>query len=315
MAEDEYRLDDLESDLYDLALKMHEIDILEKTIDRFWAEAAIQAIPLAGPVFWGLYNEIRAQNEATIISSDSELLGSLPDRCRRIVGIDHHQFKNAQAHFEAVGLDMVDLQGAPGNALSNIGNWYGAAAEAFEAYFEGYEPSQSRQAQLIAAQINGCASLTELVVQSKAAVQSLMENSLALADQMIDAYKNALKALQVTLVVTVVAIAAAGFGFAAAGGAAAVMSTAASGAGSLVSGTYGFYQTSAQLEAQNLAALSQSVSDVLGMTEEAVSVADDEIFNDLEAIRAEWNIHQFAIPAPPGSDEVSGDTLHHESAL
>jgi hypothetical protein len=322
MAE-EYTLESLESDLYDLALKMHEIDTLEQTIEQFWAAAAVQAIPFAGTVFWQLYTEIQAQNQASIISADSDRLGQIPNRCRRIVGIDHHQFEDAQQHFESVALDMVDFQGAPGNVLSNIGNWNGAAAEAFEEYFSGYEPAQARQAALLLAQINACASLTEIVKRAKEAVRALLDGAKKLADDMIAAYKESLKDLTVALVVGVVTIAAAGFGVAAAGigvaegaagGAAALTGAIGGSLGSLSSSVYTIEQVYVDLEARSGDGLIDSVSDILKVNEDSLATADDEIYADLELIRSEWSISQIAIPAPPGSDEVSGDSFHHESA-
>jgi hypothetical protein len=297
MTEAEYTLEALESDLYTLALKMNEIDTLERTIDQFWAAAAVQAIPFAGQVFWQLYSEIQAQNEAR--------------------DIDHHQFEGAQSHFEAIGFAMVDMYGAPGNILSNIGSWYGTAAEAFETYFTGYEPAQARQAALLAAEINACASLTALVVQSKAAVKKLMEETLGLADEMITAYKETLKALTVGLVAVVFTIVAAGFGIGAAAGATAALGAtgaATGGVGSLVSSVYGFEQAYKEIKGQDRESLLDSTSFTLGEIEGAIDTADQEIHDDLEKIRAEWSISQIAIPAPPGSDEISGDSFYHESA-
>jgi hypothetical protein len=317
MPEEEYTLDALESDLYTLALKMNEIANLEQAVDQFWTATAVQAIPFAGTAFWQLYSEIQAQNEARIISSDSELLGSIPDRCRRLVGINHHQFEEAQEYFESVAYGMADLEGAPGNVLANIGNWNGTAAEAFETYFTGYEPAQARQAALLAAEINACASLTALVVQAKAAVKDLFKVTIELADDMIATYKETLKALAVGLVAAVLTIVAAGFGFAAAAGATAVVASAGTGAGaagSLISSAYGFDQAYGQIEGKNREELLTSMSDTLARTEETVSIADQEIHDDIETIRAQWSIGQIAIPAPPGSDEISGDSFYHESA-
>lgn len=317
MTEEEYSLQALDSDLYTLALKMNEIDNLEQAVDQFWAAAAVQAIPFAGSAFWQLYSEIQARNEARVISADSDLLGSLPDRCRRIVGVDHHQFQEAQAYFESVAIGMVELQGAPGNVLSNISNWNGAAAEAFETYFTGYEKAQARQAALLAAEVNACISLTALVAQSKAAVKSLLESSIQLADEMIRKYEETLKALAVGLTAAALTVIAAGFGFAAATGATAALAATGTGAGavgSLISSAYGFEQAYAQIEGQNRESLLASISDTLSRTEETVSTADQEIHDDLETIRAQWSIGQIAIPAPPGSDEISGDSFYHESA-
>ncbi|GAA2126983.1 hypothetical protein [Glycomyces algeriensis] len=314
---EDYSLQALDSDLYTLALKMNEIDNLEQTVDQFWAAAAVQAIPIAGTAFWQLYSAIQAQNEARVISADSELLGSLPDRCRRIVGIDPLQFEGAKEHFESVAYGMVDLQGAPGNVLSNIGSWNGTAAEAFETYFTGYEPAQSRQAALLAAEINACISLTALVGDSKIAVKSLLESSIKLADEMIETYKETLKALTVGLVAAVVTIAAAGFAAVAATGATAALAVTGTGAGavgSLISSVYGFEQAYGQIEGKNREELLSSISDNLRRLEETVSTADQEIFDDLETICAQWNIGQIAIPAPPGGDEISGDSFYHESA-
>ncbi|MFC3493020.1 hypothetical protein [Glycomyces rhizosphaerae] len=316
MAE-EYTLEALERDLYTLALKMHEIDNLEQTVDQFWTAAAVQAIPIAGPAFWQLYTEIQAQNEASIISADSVLLGSLPNRCRRIVGIDQHQFIGAQERFEPVALDMADLYGAPGNILTNIGSWSGSAAEAFETYFTGYEPAQARQAALLAAEINACASLTSLVVQSKAAVKNLLEVTIGLADEMITKYKETLKALAVGLTAAVFTIVATGFGIGAAAGATAALAVtgaAAGGVGSLISSVYGFDQAYAEIKGQDRESLFDSISFTLGEIEGAIDTADQEIHDDLEKIRSEWSISQIAIPAPPGSDEISGDSFYHESA-
>lgn len=317
MSDEDYTLEALESDLYTLALKMNEIENLEQTVDQFWAAAAVQAIPVAGPVFWQLYSEIQAQNEASIISADSILLGSLPDRFRRIVGIDHHQFIGAQEHFEPVALGMVDLYGAPGNILTNIGSWNGNAAEAFETYFTGYEPAQARQAALLAAEINACASLTNLVVQSKAAVKNLLKVTIGLADEMITTYRETLKALEVGLVAAVFTIVATGFGIGAAAGATAALAAtgaAAGGVGSLISSVYGFEQAYAEIKGKDRESLLDSISFTLGEIEVAIDTADQEIHDDLEMIRAEWSISQIAIPAPPGSDEISGDSFYHESA-
>jgi hypothetical protein len=316
MAE-EYTLEALESDLYTLALKMNEIEKLEQAVEQFWTAAAVQAIPFTGAAFWQLYSEIQAQNDASIISADSELLGTVPDRCRRIVGIDHHQFEAAQEYFESIGFSMVDLHGAPGNILSNIGSWYGSTAEAFETYFTGYEPAQARQAALLAAQVNACASLTALVVQSKAAVKELLTQTLVLADEMISTYEKTMKALEAGLVAVVFTIVAAGFGFAAAAGATAAVAAAGTGVGavgSLISSAYGFEQAYKEIEGKDRESLLDSASKILVDIEDAVDTADQEIYGDLEMIRGEWNISQIAIPAPPGSDEVSGDSFYHESA-
>lgn len=316
MAE-EYTLEALESDLYDLALKMHEIEDLEQAVDQFWTATAVQAIPFAGTAFWQLYSEIQAQNEARIISADSDLLGTLPDRCRRIVGIDHHQFEAAQQYFESVALGMVELQGAPGNILSNIGNWYGSAAEAFETYFAEYQPAQARQAALVAAEINACASLTALVAQSKVAVKNLLVTTSALADEMIATYKKTLKALAVGVTGVALTIVAAGFGFAAAAGATAVVASVGTGvgaAGSLISSAYGFEQAYKDIEGNDRESLLEDASATLEDTEDSITIADQEISSDLEKIRTEWSISQIAIPTPPGSDEVSGDSFYHDSA-
>jgi hypothetical protein len=319
MAEEEYTLDILESDLYNLALKMNDIETLEQTVDQFWAAAAVNAIPVPGlgAAFWQLYSEIQAQNQARIISADSELLGSLPDRCRRIVGIDHHQFEVAQAVFEEVALGMVDLYGAPGNILTSIGSWNGTAAEAFETYFTGYEPAQARQAALLAAEINACASLTALVTQAKQAVKDLLAKTLVLADEMITKYKETLKALDVGLAAAVLTIVATGFGVGAATGATAGLAAtgaATGGAGSLVSSVYGFDQAYKNIEGQDRESLLDSASFMLGETETAIDTADQEIHDDLEKVRSEWSISQIAIPAPPGSDEISGESFYHDSA-
>lgn len=77
---------------------------------------------------------------------------------------------------------------------------------------------------------------------------------------------------------------------------------------------YGFEQAYEKTEGNNRESLLDSLLNTLSRTEEAVGTADQEIRDDLETIRAEWNTSQIAIPAPPGSDEVSGDSFCHESA-
>ncbi|RRR99372.1 hypothetical protein [Glycomyces terrestris] len=316
MAGNPYSLEQLDQDLYDLASKLHEMKALEQTIDEFWARVGVQAIPLVGTWFQLIYDEITSGQEGVIISSDAAVLEDLPDRCRRLVGIDSAPFHDAAALFESTAADMVGIEGAPGNILSNIGNWYGDAAEAFEEYFSAYSPAQARQAELFASTINACSSLEAAALQANAAVQSLMAEALKMADQMIAAYKDTQKALEVNLVIGILGIAAAGFGVvAAAGAAAAIAGAASSGAGSLVSSIYAFSQIDAQLEASDSNTLVSSMSRNLASTETAIMQADEEIYSAIEALRGNWSMREIAIPAPPGSDEVDTESFHHESSL
>lgn len=313
---DLYTLEQLDGDLYDLALKLYDMKALEQAIDEFWASVAVDAIPLVGPWLNALYDKYRSAQDPVIIGSDAAVLADLPDRCRYLVGIDPVPYQEATVHFEATALDMVGIEGAPGNILGKIGNWYGDAAEAFEEYFAGYSPAQARQAELFAATINASASLEATVRGGQQAVRDLLTQALSLADQMIDKYKGTQKALEVNLAIGVAGIAAAGFGIAAAGGAAAALGGAvSSGAGSLVSSIYAFNQTYSELSASDSDELVESMSVLLVGIESAVHDADEGIATEIETIRSEWTMREMAIPAPPGADEVNTESFHHESAV
>jgi L-lactate utilization protein LutC len=314
-ASDPYPLEELEQHLYELAVKLHDMKALEQAIDQFWAEFALEAIPLVGPYFAALYEKFSSEQGAVVSSGDYPVLEGLPNRCRNIVGIDPTTFTEAQGIFEPVAMDMVGIEGAPGNMLTKIGSWYGDAAEAFEDYFAGYAPAQARQAELFAATINSCASLEELAVQSKLAVKELLQQSLELADKMITTYKETQKALKINAVIAVVGIAAAGFGAAAAAGAAALSSAAAGGVSALLSSTYSFDQVYTQLAASDSASLIDTFNEHLVKVETAITQADDEISGEIERLREGWTMSQVTIPAPPGSDEVGIDGFHHESSL
>ncbi len=314
-ASDPYPIEKLEQHLYELVVKLHDMKALEQAIDQFWADFALEAIPLVGPYFAALYEKFSSEQAAVITSGDYPVLGSLPDRCRNVVGIDPTAFSEAQGVFEPLAMDMVGLDGAPGNMLNKIGSWYGDAAEAFEDYFAGYVPAQARQAEIFAAAINSCASLYELSMQSKIAVQELLNQSLELADQMIAMYKETQKALKVNATIVVAGIAAAGFGAAAAAGAAALSAAAASGVSALLSSTYAFDQVYAQLAASDSASLVDALDEHLVKIETAITQADDEIAEEIERLRDGWTMSQVTIPAPPGRDEVDIDGFHHESSL
>jgi hypothetical protein len=159
--------------------------------------------------------------------------------------------------------------------------------------------------------------LTALVTQAKQAVKDLLAKTLVLADEMITKYKETLKALDVGLAAAVLTIVATGFGVGAATGATAGLAAtgaATGGAGSLVSSVYGFDQAYKNIEGQDRESLLDSASFMLGETETAIDTADQEIHDDLEKVRSEWSISQIAIPAPPGSDEISGESFYHDSA-
>jgi len=309
-----YTLDQLESHLSDLAPKFRELIALEEAVAD-WNVVTAAVSFTGGPTF-PVYYEIALQKaDEAFPGGGLEFLGNLPERARRIVGIDPEPFRSAQATLESVALSMADLEGAPGNVLGKIGNWYGDAAEAFEEYFSGYAPAQARQAELFASAINACMSLDLAVTASNAAVRSQIEGALELAQGLIDGYWAAQAALTVAVGVTVIGLATMGFGLAAATGAAAIASAVGGGAGALASGVYSVQQSQKEMSAKNLEEFVDTLNKNLTDVELALSTADEDIYTEIDTLRSEWTMRQIEIPAPPGSDEVDTESFHHESAF
>nr|BFF22433.1 hypothetical protein GCM10025732_03980 [Glycomyces mayteni] len=252
-----YTLDQLEGHLSELAPKIRELLALEMAVADWNVLTAAGSIA-GGPSF-PVYYEIALQKvDEAYPGGGLDFLGNLPERTRRIVEIEPEPFRSAQATLESAALSMVDLEGAPGNVLGKIGNWYGDAAEAFEEYFSAYAPAQSRQAELFASAINACMSLDLAVTASIAAVKSQIEGALELAQGLIDGYWAAQAALTVAVGVTVIGLATMGFGLAAAAGAAAIASAAGGGAGALASGVYSIQSAEKEMSAKNLMSSSTS---------------------------------------------------------
>jgi uncharacterized protein YukE len=311
---DRYTLDQLESDLSDLAPKVRELLALEGAVAE-WDVLTAAASLTGGPSFPIYYEGALRQVDEQFPDGGLDFLGNLPDRCRRVVGIDPEPFRSAQGTLEAIAVDLVDLEGAPGNILGKIGNWYGDAAEAFEEYFSGYAPAQARQAELLASAINACMSLDEMVTAAGKALRSQMKGAIELAQRLIEEYWAAQSALTVAVGVTVIGLATMGFGLAAAAGAAALASAIGGGAGALASGVYSIQQVEKEMSAKNLEEFIDALNTDLVEVEEAVNTADQEIYDAIDALRSEWTMRQIEIPAPPGAGDVDTESFHHESAF
>ncbi|MQM28345.1 hypothetical protein [Glycomyces albidus] len=309
-----YTLDQLENDLSELAAKVRELAALEEAVADW--DVLTAAASLAGaPSFPVYYENALGQVDDRYPGGGLDILGVFPDRCRRIAGIEPEPFRVAQAALESIALEMVDLEGAPGNILNKIGNWYGDAAEAFEEYFSGYAPAQARQAELLAAAINACKSLDDTVTQANEALRSQIKGAIELATGLIEAYWESQTTLTVAVAVTVIGLATMGFGLAAAAGAAALLSAIGGGAGALASGAYSVYQSEKEMSAKNLGEFVNGIDGNLTELETAVNTADEDIFDEIDALRSEWTMSKIAIPAPPGAGEVDSDTFSHESSL
>jgi hypothetical protein len=307
-------LDELEQSLYDLAVKVSELKVLELAIDSWSPLAAAAAAVGTGPPFQAFYNGALDQVGGVISSGDYPDLGGIPDFCRNIISIDAEQFRGAAELLDGVAMDMVGLEGAPGNVLTKIGNWYGDAAEAFEEYFSGYGPAQARQAELFAATINACASMDAIVTASQESVASLIEGACNLADELIKVYWETQEAMQTTMTLAVIGVVAAGLSAGAAAGALAVLGAVGGGASALAGGMYSFQASEKQLTAQNLDTLLESLSENFTQVETAIRDADDEIAENIDSLRHQWSMSGIAIPAPPGADEVDTESFHHESS-
>lgn len=307
--------DEIEQQLYYLAVKANELSALEAAIDAWNPIAATAAATGTGLPFQAYYDAAIESQGGVISSGDYPELGGIPDFCRNIFSIDEQQFRGATEILDGVAMDMIDLQGAPGNVLNNIGNWYGDAAEAFEEYFSGYEGSQARQAELLAAAVNACASMEAITIATKESVGSLITGAIELADKMIKTYWDTQEAMQTTMTFAVLGVVAAGLSAGAAAGALAVVGTIGGGVSALAGSMYSFQVSEDQLTAENLETLLVDLRDKLTEVETALRDADDEIHSGIEALRAAWTIREVAIPAPPGADEADIEGFHHESSL
>ncbi len=305
--------EELEQSLYNLAVKARELKVLETAIDSWNPLAAVSAATGHGPPFQAFYDAALEDAGGVISSGDYPDLGGIPDFCRNIISIDAEQFRDAAELLDGVAMDMVGLEGAPGNILNNIGNWYGDSAEAFEEYFSGFGPAQARQAELFAAVINACASMDAIVTASNESVASILEGGIELADEMIKVYWETQEAMQNAMTLAVVGVVAAGLSAGAAAGALAVIGAVGGGASALAGSMYSFQVTEKQLTAENLETLLDDLGDQFTAVETAIREADDEISENIEALRNSWTMREIAIPAPPGADEVNVESFHHES--
>ncbi|MCC3763581.1 hypothetical protein K3N28_10905 [Glycomyces sp. TRM65418] len=215
--------EELEQALYDFAVKANELKALEMAIDAWNPISAAAAAVGTGLPFQAYYNAAVEEVGAVISSGDYPDLGGIPDFCRNIFSIDAEQFRGAAELLDGTAMDMVGLEGAPGNVLGKIGNWYGDAAEAFEEYFAGYGPAQARQAELFAAAINACASMDAIATSAKESVASLIAGANKLADDLIKTYWETQETMQRTMTFAVLGVIAAGLSAGAAAGALAIV--------------------------------------------------------------------------------------------
>lgn len=307
--------DQLEQQLYSLAVKINELQALEAAIDVWSPMASIAASAGTGLSFEAYYDAALTSQGGVISSGEYPELRGIPDFCRNILSIDDGQFSAATELLDGVALDMVDLQGAPGNVLNKIGNWYGDAAESFEEYFSGFSPSQARQAELLSAAVNSCASMEAMATSAKESATSLIKGAADLADEMIKIYWDTQKALQTTVTLGILSLAAAGMSAGASTGALALAGSVGGGASTLAGSVYSFQVTEAQLEADDLQSLLDGLNDRFREVEVAIRSADDEIYSSIDALRSEWSMREVAVPAPPAADEANTQSFHHESTL
>ncbi|WP_335991597.1 WXG100 family type VII secretion target [Glycomyces sp. MUSA5-2] len=307
--------DEVEMKLYDLAVKANELKALETAVDAWNPAAAAAAAVGMGLPFQAYYNAAIDSQGGVISSGDYPELRSIPELCRNIFSIDPEEFRGATELLDAVAKDMADFQGAPGNVLTKIGNWYGDAAEAFEEYFSGYEGAQARQAEMLAATVNACGSLASIVETSQESMSSLLTSANELADKMIQHYWDTQEAMQNTMTLVVLAVIAAGLSAGAAVGALALVGSIGGGVSALAGGMYSFQLSEDELSAQNLSTLLDDVCGKFTEVESAIRHADDEIFENIDALRSGWSMREVAIPAPPGADETDIESFHHESSL
>ncbi|HEU5128278.1 MAG TPA: hypothetical protein VFU12_09845 [Glycomyces sp.] len=296
-------------------MNIHELRALEAAIKAWGPIAAAAAAVGTGIPFTAYYEAAKEQEGAVISSGDYPDLRSIPDFCRNVYSVDAEQFGSAAELLDAVAMDMADLEGAPGNVLNKIGDWYGEAAEAFEEYFAGYRPAQMRQAEMFAAAVNACASLEAMATTAKEAVSSLVEGANALTAEMIKVYWEQQKAMQHTVSIAVLGVVAAGLSAGAATGALAVVGAIGGGATGLAGSMYSFHLSENQLTAKDLDSLLDDLSARFSEVETALRSADDEIHAGIEAVRSEWSMREVAMPTPPGADEIDAESFHHESSL
>lgn len=307
--------EELEQALYDLAVNINELRALEAAIEAWGPLAAAAATVGTGLPFTAYYEAAKEKEGAVISSGDYPDLRNIPDFCRNVYSIDAEQFSGAAELLDAVAMDMADLEGAPGNVLNKIGNWYGTAAEAFEEYFAGYRPAQMRQAEMFAAAVNACASLEAMATTAKETVASLIEGANALTAEMIKVYWEKQETMQNTVSIAVLGVVAAGLSAGAATGALAVVGSLGGGATGLAGSMYSFHLTENELTANNLDSLLDDLGARFSEVETALRSADDEIHAAIDSIRSEWSMREVAMPSPPGADEIDIESFHHESSL
>ncbi|WP_026923557.1 hypothetical protein [Glycomyces arizonensis] len=307
--------EELEQALYELAVNIHELKALETAIDAWNPLSAAAAAVGTGLPFKAYYEAAMEKEGAVISSEDSPDLGGIPDFCRNVYSIDAEQFSGAAEILDVVALDMVDLEGAPGNVLNKIGDWYGDAAESFEEYFSGYRPAQLRQAEMFAAADNACASLKAMASAAKDSAGNLIDGALTLTAEMIKVYWEQQEAMQDTITIGVLSLVAAGLSAGASAGALAIAGALGGGVTGLAGSMYSFQLTEKQLTAKNVSSLLRNLGTRFGEVETALREADDEIYAAIDAVRSEWPMRKVAIPVPPGADEINTESFHHESSL
>ncbi|GAA1689089.1 hypothetical protein GCM10009830_40810 [Glycomyces endophyticus] len=312
-----YRLEELDSDIHDLAVKLYDMQALQQAAEAVHVLTPVTSLMNPFDSFWFKYETIRSEQGAVVSGNGYPELGTIPERCRTVVGLDPQPYIDAEAVFESAALNMSDLAGAPGNILTNIGNWYGDAAEAFEDYFSGYEPAQARQAELFAVAINACASLHTVILQVNEAVRAMIAAAHLQADQMIQKYKDTQKELDNAAITAVLSVGAAVLGGVAATGATAALTVTGSVAGggsSLIQATFTLSQKHAELRAINPTEFVDTLAEAVSGIEDVIRSLDDELYAEIDAARSQWNMHQIAVPAPPGGDEVDTESFYHESS-
>ncbi|MEU6246534.1 hypothetical protein [Glycomyces sp. NPDC047010] len=307
--------EEVDAKLYDLAVKANELQALEAAVAAWNPVAAAAAAVGTGLPFQAYYDAAIESQGGVISSGDYPELRTIPELCRNIFSIDAEQFRGATELLDGVASDMADLQGAPGNVLTKIGNWYGDAAEAFEEYFSGYEGAQARQAELLAAAVNACGSMASIVEVSQESMSSLLTNANDLADKMIQNYWDTQEAMQNTMTLVVLGVIAAGLSAGAAVGALALVGSIGGGVSALAGGMYSFQVSEVELSAQNLNTLLNDVCTEFSKVESAIRHADDEIYDAIDSLRSGWTMREVAIPAPPGTDEADIESFHHASSL
>lgn len=267
---------------------------------------------------WSNFNRSTLEFTKEKLKNGNEMgfVQDIYDRCFPYAHLDPDPFRESADSFDAAISSMLDITSNPGNILTDIGNWYGDAAESFEVHLLNFGVAKSKQSEVVINLSNGCNSIYDLIENTQNSIQDLIKGGIEFAEERCVSLENDSSAKDTEEIKRLVFYISAGVSASAFTKVAKDVEEQLTGSSLLTFASLQFIASEKNINSgSDVNDIPDSIRASLNSIEESFQSGDEDIHNELEKVLSSWSLKELVFPAPAGLSNISSNDFRHESEL